>query len=177
MSVSGGTMSGRRAAQDPFSLALTFLQDADKVKARLKQITDAEAALRKTTEQYDGIANIAQNKAAAKGARTRAENVLAEAEAKARLIVAQAEESASNLRQAVQAEKGEFAKSSKKKEGDLFKRESQLVSDEADYLKRSAANDRRETTISSKAATQQERRRKFERLANKLKAACNEVLA
>jgi len=176
MSVSGGTMSGRRVAQDPISATLALLQDTDKFKARLKQLTDAEASLRATTSQYENIANINQNKAAAKAARTRAETVLAEAETKAKAIVQEAMESASQTRQLAQSEKAQAEKAAKLKAKELEERETGLAHDEADYLKRSTVLARTETTTHNRAVKNLALKKDLERKANVLKAACNEVL-
>lgn len=170
-------MSGRRVAPDPISATLALLQDTQKFEARLKQLTEAEKSLRETTDKYEKIADLNRNKAAAKRVKDRAEAALAEAEEKAKAMVTEAEQSASALRQAVQNEKSEFEKESRKKTSELTEREGQLASNEVDYDKRIAANDRREATIARKAAAQQSRKKELDRLVNKLKAVCNEVLA
>ena len=168
MSVSGGSMSGQRARQDPVAATLALLQDTKKFEDHLKRLARAEEKLRKTASD---------SQAAVVKAREQAEKHRAEAAEKAQTLIKDAESQASSLRQAVQGEKATAEKAAKQKERDLQKWEARLASDEADYLKRKTAMDRREAAVTKKSADNQALKKILEQKANRLTAACNEVLA
>ena len=170
-------MSGHRAAQDPIAATLSLLQDTHKFEARLKRLNDAEKKLSETTSQYEGIMNLNRSKAAAKRARERAEEVLAEAEAKAKTIIAGADEAASALRQTVQGESALASKEAREKTNKLNERASELSVKEADYQKRVTALARTETSTHNRATKNLAWKKDLERQANSLKAVCSEILA
>lgn len=177
MSVSGGTMSGKKTAQDPIMSVLSVLRDTQRFEDRLKKLTDAEKSLREATAKYDKMADLNRARAAAIRAKERAESALAEAEGKAQKIVQEAEERASALRQEIQGERSNFVREAREKDHELKARESELAGNEEDYSRRSAALKRSETAARKKTADNLSLKRDLERKASTLKAACNEVLA
>ena len=146
MSVSGGTISGRRPAVDPISVALALVQDTKAFEARLKKLADAEKSMAEEREKYTQAKDVAQAKARALAAREKAEEVLAEATEKATQRLADADEKIKAERSVFFKERDEKERRLRTLERELTARAQKLKTDEEACASELAAAQRRERT-------------------------------
>jgi chromosome segregation ATPase len=176
MSVSGGTMSGRRPAPlDPISAALAQVQDIKAFEARLKKLAEAERSMAEERERYTQAKDIAQAKQRALAAREKAEEVLTEATEMATRRLAEADEKIKRDRTAFVSEKNAEQGRLRTLERELTARSQKLKANEEECASQLASLQRQERTLKTAKATADKLKEDLRTKLSILKAACAEA--